>query len=239
MTRREVGLHLGAVKFKFDADKILPYRQGMSVSELDVEKPRYHHGDLRAALLRAAETELEENGIEAFSLRKVAKRAGVSHAAPAHHFGDVGGLLTALAVVGNRRFIACMADAEQNATEAEDRLICTCVGYIDFAIRHHALFRLIFASDKVDRTNHDLVIAGRDAFAHLADRVHLLRGVHPSDDETAMMDAMAIWATSHGIADLFSSGRMQPIQKLDAAEQLEAIKSLLKRTIPITRDRHR
>lgn len=57
----------------------------------------YHHGDLRAALLHAAEEELAERGMEAFSLRSVAKRAGVSHAAPAHHFGDAQGLLTALA----------------------------------------------------------------------------------------------------------------------------------------------
>ena len=58
------------------------------------EKP-YHHGDLRAALLAAAEVELSEKGVEGFSLRSVAKRAGVSHAAPAHHFGDSQGLLTA------------------------------------------------------------------------------------------------------------------------------------------------
>eukprot|EP01036_Dinobryon_divergens_P003443 gene3443-4542_t len=53
----------------------------------------YHHGDLRAALLAAAEDELAARGVEGFSLRQVAKRAGVSHAAPAHHFGDAAGLL--------------------------------------------------------------------------------------------------------------------------------------------------
>ena len=63
------------------------------------EKP-YHHGDLRSALLVAAEADLAENGIEAFSLRQVARRAGVSHAAPAQHFGDANGLLTALATEG-------------------------------------------------------------------------------------------------------------------------------------------
>ena len=66
----------------------------------DPLQPQYHHGDLRAALLRAAEAELNEAGIEAFSLRRVAKRAGVSHAAPAHHFRDVRGLLTALSAEG-------------------------------------------------------------------------------------------------------------------------------------------
>ena len=73
----------------------------------------YHHGALRAALLAAAEAELAETGIERFSLRSVAKRAGVSHAAPAHHFGDTGGLLTALAAEGFTRFLAT-----QHAREA-------------------------------------------------------------------------------------------------------------------------
>ncbi|MEI5579289.1 helix-turn-helix domain-containing protein, partial [Streptomyces brasiliscabiei] len=76
-----------------------------------VIKPRgtrqpYHHGDLRRALLVAAEHELEEKGIEGFSLRGVAKRAGVSHAAPLHHFKDTRALLTALAGVGFERFLA-------------------------------------------------------------------------------------------------------------------------------------
>ena len=184
----------------------------MSVAEIKDNKSRYHHGDLRKALLDAAESELEENGIEAFSLRKVAKRAGVSHAAPAHHFGDISGLLTALAVVGNRRFIACMAEAELGAKDAEDKLVCAGVGYTHFATRHHALFRLIFTSDKVDRANPDLIAAGHDAFMHMADRVHALKGNHPMENSAAMMDAMVIWSAAHGIADLFSSGRMIPVQ---------------------------
>ncbi|NRB03591.1 MAG: TetR family transcriptional regulator, partial [Rhodobacteraceae bacterium] len=73
------------------------------------DKPgTYHHGDLRAALIEAGLQELEATGTEAFSLRKVARRAGVSHAAPAHHFGDVTGLLTALAAEGFRRFVVAM-----------------------------------------------------------------------------------------------------------------------------------
>ena len=79
------------------------------------EAPRYHHGDLRAALLAAAETELDERGVESFSLRGVARRAGVSHAAPAHHFRDVRGLLTALAAEGFARFLAAQRAREAAA----------------------------------------------------------------------------------------------------------------------------
>ena len=80
----------------------------MSAPKPDNAPPpcRYHHGDLRAALLEAGEAELAEHGVEGFSLRGVAKRAGVSHAAPAHHFRDANGLLTALAAEGFRRFVA-------------------------------------------------------------------------------------------------------------------------------------
>ncbi|NBO21074.1 MAG: TetR/AcrR family transcriptional regulator, partial [Rhodobacteraceae bacterium] len=68
------------------------------------EKP-YHHGDLATALIAAAHQELSEQGAAGFSLRRVARRAGVSHAAPAHHFGDAAGLLAALAAQGFRRLI--------------------------------------------------------------------------------------------------------------------------------------
>ena len=68
----------------------------MSTAQETKRKP-YHHGDLRAALIAAAEAELIEKGADAFSLRGTAKRAGVSHAAPAHHFRDANALLDALA----------------------------------------------------------------------------------------------------------------------------------------------
>jgi AcrR family transcriptional regulator len=69
-------------------------------------KDSYHHGDLRAALIKAGEAVLAETGVTGFSLRAVAKRVGVSHSAPAHHFGDAKGLLDALATEGFRRFLA-------------------------------------------------------------------------------------------------------------------------------------
>ena len=76
---------------------------------------RYHHGDLAAALLVAGEAELVDKGIESFSLRGVAKRAGVSHAAPAHHFGDANGLLNAIAARGFERFVARQQDFRRRA----------------------------------------------------------------------------------------------------------------------------
>src|SRR5947207_13010795 len=68
----------------------------------------YHHGDLHDALLKAAETVLERDGVQGLTLRAAAREAGVSHAAPTHHFGDMTGLLSALAAVGFRRFAAAL-----------------------------------------------------------------------------------------------------------------------------------
>ncbi len=89
----------------------------------------YHHGALREALLSAAEAELSEKGVEACSLRGVAKRAGVSHAAPAHHFVDVRGLLTALAERGFRRFVETQKLAmSQAAPDPVSQLVASGVG---------------------------------------------------------------------------------------------------------------
>jgi AcrR family transcriptional regulator len=199
-------------------------------------KPRYHHGDLRTALLEAAEAELAETGVENFSLRKVAKRAGVSHAAPAHHFGDVRGLLTALAALGNRKFVSYMVAAEEGVSDPADRLMAAGIGYAEFACRHPALFRLVFASEKPMHCDPELQAAARDAFLHLADRIEMWKGRHPNTDPEAMTDAMALWATAHGVADLLASGRLEPVGALTGAARTAAIKAILSRSLHAVAD---
>ena len=81
-------------------------------------QPRYHHGALRDALLKAAERVLERDGLAGLTLRAVAREAGVSHAAPTHHFGDLTGLVSELAAIGFRQFNAAMAAAGAAASVA-------------------------------------------------------------------------------------------------------------------------
>jgi AcrR family transcriptional regulator len=193
---------------------------------------RYHHGDLRAALLASAEAELEERGIEAFSLRSVAKRAGVSHAAPAHHFGDVNGLLTALAAEGFRQFLAAQRRREAQAGPApEDQLVAAGLGYVAFARDRPALFRLIFNSERPDFGHPDLALASREAFQHLVDQVRAIAGRDPRTDAAAMLDVAGLWSVVHGIADLMASRRL-PVARLPEAEQEAAIAALILRMIP-------
>ncbi len=172
-------------------------------------KTSYHHGSLRDSLLDAAEVELEKSGIEGFSLRAVAKRASVSHAAPAHHFGTVDQLLTALAARGYRKFIE-MQDRRECATksDAKEKLAASGLGYIDFALLHPALFRLMFASERTDKSNTALAKAADAAFEKLTTHIELIKGVSPHEDRVTMSDVLACWAIAHGLADLMVSERL-------------------------------
>lgn len=187
------------------------------------EKP-YHHGDLRAALLVAGEAELTEKGVEGFSLRSVAKRAGVSHAAPSHHFGDTNGLLTALATEGFTRFQDTLDAREVGATDDRDRAVRAGLGYLDFALARPALFRLIFSSCRPDFAAPDLLAAARRAYEHLVGLVTTLGG-----SET---DVIALWATSHGIADLSADRKMQLLQGKSPEDREAMIRAVLVRCLP-------
>ncbi len=188
------------------------------------DKP-YHHGDLRAALLLAAEAELADRGIEGFSLRSVAKRAGVSHAAPAHHFGDAGGLLTALATEGFLRFQAAMITREAGTPDPRERALRAGLGYLDFAMARPALFRLIFSSAKPDVANPALYAAAEAAYLHLVGLVRAMGG-----DEA---DILALWAASHGIADLVLGGKLRTLYGMPAAMREAMVRSVLARVLPV------
>ncbi|WP_435663979.1 TetR/AcrR family transcriptional regulator [Hoeflea sp.] len=173
-------------------------------------KDSYHHGDLRAALIKAGEAELAESGVKGFSLRAVAKRVGVSHSAPAHHFGDANGLLDALATEGFRRFLAAMEARQKTVISGDPRqqVLASGLGYLDFAVSSPALFRLMFAAERKQVKSADLTAAAQASFLHLAEGVARLRGVSPFENAPAMTDVMAIWSMVHGFTELFISGQL-------------------------------
>lgn len=196
-------------------------------------KAAYHHGDLRHALLAAAEQELNEKGMEGFTLRGCAKRAGVSHAAPAHHFGDANGLLTALAAVGFQRFLATQ-DARQAKAgpDARARHAAAGLGCIDFALANPELFRLMFSSRRADFCDPALQEAGKAGFDHLVADVGAVLGADPRKSKVGMLDVMASWAIVHGLADLLLSGRMRTLQQMTPDEREAALVEIIERALP-------
>ena len=124
-------------------------------------KRPYHHGALRETLLAAAETILERDGVEALTLRGAAREAGVTHGSPAHHFGDLSGLLSDLAATGFVRFHARLqAEAAVTGRNPKTRVVCLCRGYVQFARDSPGLFQLMFRSGRLDWSRPALATAG-------------------------------------------------------------------------------
>lgn len=161
----------------------------------------YHHGDLPNALRRAAVDVIDERGLGSFSLREVARRAGVSHTAPAHHFGDVRGLLTSVAEEGFRALHTATSEAIGDLTDPIDRLAAIGEAYVRLAQSHHAHCEVMFRTDVVDPTDPDLLAAGRGAYSVLVDTVAELIETDHLDidlDEAAWF----CWSTMQGLVVL-------------------------------------
>ncbi|MEX4010141.1 TetR/AcrR family transcriptional regulator [Neoaquamicrobium sediminum] len=197
------------------------------------ERQGYHHGDLRRALLEAAEVELAEKGPEGFTLRGCAKRAGVSHAAPAHHFGDVAGLLSALAAEGFERFLKTTS-ARMNAADPGDaraRLVAMGLGYIEFARANPALFSLMFSSRKADFQEDRLQRAATASFEQLVAGVGAVAGVAPLTTREGRRQLAATWAIVHGLAHLLLSQRMKFLQDQSSEELEEDLAAIVSRVL--------
>ncbi|MGL4406345.1 MAG: TetR/AcrR family transcriptional regulator [Notoacmeibacter sp.] len=177
------------------------------MSDLSLKKPetdeRYHHGNLRAALIAAAEQELAESGPERFSLRACARRANVSHAAPAHHFGDAGGLLDALAALGFERLCRTMLlEMEPVSKDPEDQMTASAVGYVRFAVTNPHLFKLMFMNEMGPKASAELIANSERAFAVLVDVTTRQTGTSPLKTPNGWVDIAALWSAVHGYAHL-------------------------------------
>ncbi|WFE63924.1 TetR/AcrR family transcriptional regulator [Micromonospora sp. WMMD714] len=167
----------------------------------------YHHGDLPRALLAAAVAAIEESGPAALSLRDLARRAGVSHAAPTHHFGDKAGLLTALAVEGFDLLAAALS-------AAGDDLLDVGVAYVDFAVRHRAHFEVMFRPDLYRADAPEVRAARERAGASLHVGVAALPPDR-ADPDGSRTDSLAAWSIVHGFATLWLSGALPPDVEAD------------------------
>lgn len=182
----------------------------MSPSRPRPKRPRksYHHGHLREALLKAALRLLEEQGASALSLREVARRAGVSHAAPAHHFGDKAGLLTALATEGFELFKAALrAGSARGGADPNLRFGYQGWAYVLFAAEHRAQFELMFRPELLRQGDPELARASGEAYGVLLDGIRATRTPAVSDEQLAVL-ATSAWAQAHGLATLWLGGNL-------------------------------
>ena len=190
----------------------------------------YHHGALRAALLGAAEAILDRDGISSLTLRAAAREAGVSHAAPTHHFGDITGLLTELAASGFVRFRAILqAEVAAAPPDPESRLIALGRGYIAFARAYPGLFQLMFRSERLDWSFPALSAAGEAAFALLTQDEPDVDLQSESNGLQNLVVAMTRWSLVHGLSSLIVDGRVEPLlDKVKGADMERLIEGVLR-----------
>ncbi len=177
------------------------------------DKSAYHHGDLAAALLDAADELLAQRGLQGFTLRGCARQAGVSHAAPKHHFGDTQGLLTQVATRGFQRLTACL---EQQLTaskpSAAAQFLAVARGYQNFAEGFPEHFRMMFRADLLDNCDESLQQAAQSTFNVLTNFILRLRGeaeigITALDTDNPVLpalldDILLGWTFVHGFAHL-------------------------------------
>jgi AcrR family transcriptional regulator len=178
----------------------------------------YHHGDLRAALLRAAEEIIRESGVESLTLRACARRAGVSHGAPAHHFGSSTGLLTEFAAEGFERLAQAMI--RRQLEDADDQLQAAGLGYIEFAMRWPEHFRAMWRSELLNEDSPRLQRARETAQLPLREALRRAnaQGGMPSEDELGVRFQLA-WCCVHGYASLWVEGN-RGSRSLDEAKRI-------------------
>ena len=175
----------------------------MSTSNRTAEKPGYHHGDLRRALIDAAAKIVRKQGAGAVTLREVARTAGVSHNAPYRHFDSLGALLAAIATEGFEEFGAALRAAAEEEPDAKFRRNAIGGAYLRFALDNPKLYRLMFGAE-LDKSDHPELRAASDA------AFSILTGTLARSGKTGHADAINAWAFVHGLAHLVLDKQIKP-----------------------------
>jgi AcrR family transcriptional regulator len=203
-------------------------------------KKSYHHGNLREALLESARRILGQKGIEAVSLRAVAREAGVSAGAPYHHFADKAALLAAL-------IERCFAELDRASRDAivrhpdpqyspQERLCALGVAYVQYALAHPAEFQIMFRLEKGVQEPSELG-ADTPVFGLLLQVIDELHAYEPAvddpesdrpDSNDRRQDAIAAWSLVHGLAALLIDGPLHTLSG-DPAQVLALVESVSQR----------
>lgn len=186
----------------------------------------YHHGDLRRALVQAARKVLEAEGPAALSLRAVAREAGVSPAAPYHHFRDKNELLDAVAHDGWHLLNDMMCEAKA-AVDDSERLLSIGVAYVAFARAHPALYRVMYDTARNKEALPEQLSEGDSAFGALRDTM-LEMGADPKAGAELELATIAAWCGAHGLAEMASFAQFRHLRE-DMGGELPFIRAILRR----------
>jgi AcrR family transcriptional regulator len=184
----------------------------------------------REHLLATARRLLDDEGLEALSLREVARRGGLSHGAPLRHFPSLAALCAGVAAEGFRELIGAIeratGEAGAGATPRE-RLAAAGLGYVRFALASPGVFALMFHPDRLDRTDRGYREAGEAAFGQLLALVRAAQESGFRPDLPTIDLASVVWGTVHGLAQLRIHGAMQGAGAVELQPVLDAMRDVL------------
>jgi AcrR family transcriptional regulator len=160
----------------------------------------YHHGNLKAALMKAAFQVIRKTGVESLTLREIARQAGVSHNAPYRHFASKEDLIAALATDTLRQMTAAVREAVAGESQLEPRLRAAARAYLNYALKNPARFQLTFHAAFDRESFEEYVAAYTESLALLAELV-------PAPDTELASEL--VWSSIHGISELGLAKRLR------------------------------
>lgn len=194
-------------------------------------KQKYHHGDLRSALLEAALTVISEIGPQGLTIREVARRAGVSHAAPYRHFTDKNELILAVVEQGFDLLQSTM-QAEKDAAEDDplSQFAASGMAYVNFALQHPAYYRVMFSGDMLSSTgNVTLQHTSREALQEMVSNIRDCQQLGVVRDGDPVIQALTILSTIHGFVCLVNDNRTGHL--IDDSYSLDGIRDAVLNTL--------
>ena len=207
----------------------MAHQQKIPDTSAEAQRDTYHHGDLKRALTQAALGLVQEKGPKGFTLREVARRAGVSAAAPYRHFADKAELLAAAATQGFIQLHETLSATAAKTADPAKQALAMGRTYVRWAVTHPDYYQVMFGSELDKNDKPDLLSAGARAFGDLLDVIVRCQdaGLLPAGDPREI--AGPVWSLLHGIATLTIGGDFKHVGIRENPQALaeRALRSLL------------